>query len=144
MITLHTHTFWQIFCGENIKPNVQGDLIYLLEIPGMPGIPALRNVFDPAGIAYPANSYDRLQALLQLGHHGVLFEGVGKAAVQALMEWEPPITADDPQFVTYNRRLVWSSMSMLLCDPLDALEQLPGPLIEMLRLKVPPARVGRS
>ena len=143
MIAQHTHTFWQIFSGENIKPDIRGDLVYLLEIPGAPGIPVLRNVFDPTGIEYPSNSYDRLQALLEMGHHGILFEGVSKAAIEALMDWEPPITREDAQFVVYNRRLAWSSMNLLLCDPLDALELLPEPVVRMLKLTATAAGVGK-
>jgi hypothetical protein len=139
----HTHTFWQIFCGENIKPDVQGELLYLLEIPGTTGVPVLRNAFDPAGAEYPSNSYDRLQALLELGHHGIMFDGVSKAAVEALMDWEPPMTREDEQFMVYNRRLVWSSMNLLLCDPFDALEQIPAPVVRMLKLTATPMPVGR-
>ena len=134
MSTQHNHTFWQIFCGENIKPAVQGGLVFLLEIPGTPGIPVLRNVFDPLGIQYPANSYERLQALLEMGHHGILFEGVSKAAVEAIMDWEPGLTTEDTSFAVYNRRLVWSSLNLLLCDPFDALEQIPEPVVRMLKL----------
>lgn len=140
MITQHHHTFWQIFCGENLKPDVQGDLIYLLEIPGISGVPVLRNVFDPDGIQYPANSYERLQALIEMGHHGILFEGINKVTVDALMDWEPSVTAEDTQFAIYNRRLVWSSLNLLLCDPFDALEQIPEPIVRMLKLMPTAAR----
>jgi len=144
MIAQQTHTsFWQIFCGENIKPDVRGELLYLLEIPGTLGVPVLRNAFDPAGTQYPANSYDRLQALLELGHHGIMFDGVSKAAVEALLDWEPPMTREDDQFMVYNRRLVWSSMNLLLCDPVDALEQIPDPIVRMLKLTATPMAVGR-
>jgi hypothetical protein len=143
MIAQHPHTFWQIFCGENIRPDLQGNLVFLLEIPGTPGIPVLRNVFDPAGIEYPDNSYDRLQALLELGHHGIVFEGVSKAAVEALTDWEPPISCGDTQFAVYNRRLVWSALNLLLCDPVDALEQIPEPVIRMLMLTVVSVGVGK-
>jgi hypothetical protein len=144
MIAQYTHTFWQIFCGENIKPDFQGNLIYLLEIAGTPGVPVLRNVFDPVGIEYPANSYDRLQALLELGHHGILFEGVSKAAVEALTDWEPPISCEDTPFVVYNRRLVWSTLNLLLCNPADALEQIPEPIVRMLKLTTTPIGMGKS
>ena len=144
MIAQQTHTtFWQIFCGENIKPDVQGELLYLLEIPGTTGVPVLRNAFDPAGVQYPANSYDRLQALLELGHHGIMFDGVSKAAVEALMDWEPPMTREDDQFMVYNRRLVWSSMNLLLCDPVDALEQIPDSIVRLLKLTATPITVGK-
>jgi len=140
MSTQHNHTFWQIFGGENLKPSVQGDLVYLLEIPGTPGIPVLRNVFDPTGIHYPSNSYERLQALLEMGHHGILFEGVNKVTVEDLMDWEPAVTPEDTQFAVYNRRLVWSSLNLLLCDPVDALEQIPDPVVRMLKLTMTAVR----
>jgi hypothetical protein len=134
------HTFWQIFGGDYLKPKLRGDLVYLLEVPGTAGIPVLRNVFDPSGVDFPANSYERLQALLEVGHHGILFEGVSRAAVDALMDWEPPISQNDTEFLVYNRRLIWSSMNLLLAHPYDALEHLPEPLVKLLGLESVVAR----
>src|ERR1041384_8666266 len=95
--------FWHIYRRDQIKPPLHGHLVYLLEVPPAPGSPVVRNVFDPTGQDFPANIRQRIRAALTRRHHGIVYEGVSKAAAYGLLLVDPPIRKDDPRFLRYNQ-----------------------------------------
>ena len=121
-------TYWQIFSGDRIKPKHRGDLVYMLELPGAAGVPILRDVFDHQGEQYPPGSGDRIVALMELGYHGIVFDGLNREAVDSLMAWQPKMRSDDLSFHLYNQCLIWNSMTFLLCEPEHGLGHLPEAL----------------
>ena len=66
-------------------------MIYVLEIPRVPGCPVLRHVFDPLGRDFPADSRERISALMSSFRHGIIYAGISKAAAYDVMLTDPRI-----------------------------------------------------
>ncbi len=125
--------YWHIYSRDQIKPELRGRLIYLLEIPATPGSPVMRHVFDPAGREFPANSRQRVMALLSNLRHGIVYDGVSKHSVYDVLLCDPKIRREDPQFYAYNRGIISNSRTFFLTDPERGLQKLPQTTARLLR-----------
>ncbi len=105
--------YWQIYRQDQIKPQWRGRLIYVLEIPRIPGTPVLRHVFDPTGGEFPRGEGQRNNLLRRLPH-GIIYEGVNRTAVFEVMRFDPRISPQDPAFIFYNRKVVHNSRRFFL------------------------------
>ena len=83
-------------------------MIYVLEIPRVPGCPVLRHVFDPLGRDFPADSRERISALMSSFRHGIIYAGISKAAAYDVMLTDPRILKGDSRFMLYNHEIVCS------------------------------------
>jgi hypothetical protein len=127
--------FWHIYGRDQIKPPLHGDLVYVLEVPGVPGSPVVRHVFDPTGRQFSASLRQNMRAALARRNHGIVYQGVSKAAAYGLLMVDPRIGKDDPHFLRYNQEVVSNSRIFFLAKPesgmeamLEALERLLGGL----------------
>jgi hypothetical protein len=110
------NVYWHVYRRHQIKPELRGPLVYLLEVARQPGLPVLRHVFDPTGRDFP-NGTRQAGSLLRRLPHGILYRGINKEAVYEVLLRDPPITLDDPQFAEYNRRIICNSREFFLVEP---------------------------
>lgn len=108
--------FWHIYRRHQIKPELRGHLIYLLEVAKRPGLPVLRHVFDPTGRDFPIGRRQAATLLRRLPH-GIVYRGINKEAVYEVLLRDPPITLEDPQFIEYNRGIISNSREFFLIEP---------------------------
>jgi hypothetical protein len=118
--------YWHVYRRDQIKPEFQGYLICVLEVPSVSGFPVLRNILDPNGRDFPIAGREVLAALWGRRHHGVIFEGVCKSAIFELVALDPMIRVEQPQFASYNRKIILNARQFLLTDPDHSLEAMPG------------------
>ena len=108
--------YWHIYRRHQIRPELRGHLLYLLEVPRQRGLPVLRHVFDPTGCDFPIGTR-QANALLRRLPHGILYRGVNKEAIYEILLRDPPITLGDASFGDYNRQLICNSREFFLVDP---------------------------
>ncbi len=135
--------YWHIYSRDQIKPELRGRLIYLLEVPSAPGSPVLRHVFDPAGREFPANSHQRVMALLANLRHGIVFDGVSKHSVYDVLLFDPKIRREDPFFHQYNRGIISNSRTFFLQEPQRGMRGVPAATARLLNGE-PVGREGLS
>lgn len=139
-----TDVYWHIYQPEQIRSARRGQLIYVLEIPTVPGPPVMRSIFDPAGERYPANLQDRLGALFaDRRDHGLVFTGVNEKAVDDLLSLDPDITADDPLFFNYNWAVIRNTLDHLLLSEADPFPEILRPFATT-RHALPGVVTGRN
>ena len=129
--------YWHIYRRQQIKPEVRGYLICVLELPPATGLPVLRNILDPTGRDFPIAGPGALAALLEFRHHAVVFEGVCKSAVYDLVTLDPVIREERPQFMSYNREIVRNARQFLLADPDRNLKGMPEGTARLLQGDIP-------
>ena len=93
---------WTIHKEDEIKPELRGELIYVVELPETPDAPALRHVVDPKGTQFPSSGKAKLSD--ESKHRTVVFEGVNKAAVYEVMLADPPLF--ESALEEYNRNIL--------------------------------------
>src|SRR5215470_8312302 len=98
--------YWHIYRRDEIKPELRGRLIYVLEILRVPGCPVLRHVFDPLGRDFPSDSRARIANLMAALRHGIIYYGVSKAAAYDVMLTDPRIFKGDRRFLLYNHEII--------------------------------------
>lgn len=123
--------FWHIYANDQIKAALRGHLVYVLEIPPVPGSPVIRDIFDPTGQDFQAESLARAAHFVNSRSHGIIYRGVSKSAVYDLISFDPPVSGDDPQFTMYNRKVIANSRSFFLSNPNLGFEMMP---VNTLRL----------
>jgi hypothetical protein len=124
--------YWHIYRREEIKPDLQGRLVYVLEIPRTPGCPVLRHVFDPLGRDFPANSRRRILSLVANQRHGLIYDGISKAAAFDVMLTDPRIMKADSQFLHYNHQIICNSRKFFLTAPERGLDWVPKRTAQLL------------
>jgi hypothetical protein len=124
--------YWHIFRRDEIKPELQGRLVYVLEIPRVAGCPVLRHVFDPLGRDFPADSCQRIMGLVTGLRHGIVYEGISKAAAYDVMLTDPRILKSDSRFLLYNHEIICNSRKFFLAEPDHALESMPAHTAQLL------------
>jgi hypothetical protein len=124
--------YWHIYRREQIKPQLQGRLIYVLEIPRVPGCPVLRHVFDPLGRDFPSDSRHRIATLMSALRHGIIYHGVSKAAAYDVMLTDPRILKGDKRFLLYNHEIICNSRAFFLVQPSHSFERIPKHTAQLL------------
>ena len=126
-----TDIYWHIYGRDQIKPALRGNLVYVMEIPRDTIGPVLRHVFDPSGLEFPAGK-TQLMRLLKRLPHGIIYQGVNKAAVYDVLLSDPRIRRHDIHLHEYNRALVRNSRHFFLVDPEHPFEEMPAATAHML------------
>jgi len=116
--------YWHIYRRDEIRLELQGRLIYVLEIPRVPGCPVLRHVFDPLGREFPSDSRHRISGLITGLRHGIIYHGVSKAAAYDVMLTDPRILKGDKRFVLYNHEIICNSRIFFLAEPNHGFEDM--------------------
>jgi hypothetical protein len=124
--------YWHVYRCNEIKPELRGNLRYLLEIPLTLGVPVLRHLVEPCGLGFLVSPRQGLTYFLHGQHHGILYDGVGQAAVQQVIQSGPGLEQADRRFAFYNRQLVCHSRNFFLLDPERGFDTLPEPTIRLL------------
>jgi len=124
--------YWHIYRRDGIKPELQGRLVYVLEIPRTPGCPVLRHVFDPFGRDFPADWHPRILSLVTNQRHGLIYDGVSKAAAYDVMLTDPRILKGDSQFLLYNHQIICNSRNFFLNEPERGFESMPKRTAQLL------------
>jgi hypothetical protein len=124
--------YWHIYRRDQIKPQLQGRLIYVLEIPRVPGCPVLRHVFDPLGRDFPSDSRQRIAKLITALRHGVIYHGISKAAAYDVMLTDPQILQGDRRFLLYNHEIICNSRLFFLLEPNRGFEEMPAYTAQLL------------
>src|SRR5215467_9090754 len=101
-----SHLYWHIYPREQIRPELRGNLVFVLEIPWASGFPVLRNIFDPTGRDFPPTTPGRFPYFMRAEQHGIIYQAVNKAAVFDLMLSDPPLTKQHADYALYNREIV--------------------------------------
>jgi hypothetical protein len=109
--------YWRIYRPDRIKPQLRGNLIFVLEIPAEPSSPVVRHIFDPSGMDFPAQPRRGITRLLAQQRHGIVFDGVSKAAVDELMLSNPEMRKSNSQLELFHRDLVGNSRRFFLTNP---------------------------
>ena len=127
---------WHIYPKAQIKPELHGNLIYILEVPAFAGAPVLRDVFDPTGLEFPATARRRISSLFDTHYNGIVYVGLSKTAVYDVMLYDPVLLNDDTDFAFYNRQIVANARNFFLTNPNNnevvAAEQRIAPSISKL------------
>jgi hypothetical protein len=124
--------YWHIYRRDEIKPELQGRMIYVLEIPRNSGCPVLRHVFDPLGREFPANSSYRIMSLVTNLRHGLIYDGISKAAAYDVMLTDPRILKNDSLFLLYNHEIICNSRKFFLIEPERGLKSMPKQTAQLL------------
>jgi len=124
--------YWHIYRRDEIKPELQGRMVYVLEIPRTPGCPVLRHVFDPLGRDFPADCRPRVLGLVTNLRHGLVYEGVSKAAAYDVMLTDPRILKSDSQFLLYNHEIICNSRKFFLSEPERGFASMPKRTAQLL------------
>ena len=124
--------YWHIYRRDEIKPELQGRMVYVLEIPRTPGCPVLRHVFDPLGRDFPADWHPRILSLVTNLRHGLIYDGIDKAAAYDVMLTDPRILKGDSQFLLYNQEIICNSRKFFLSEPERGLESVPKHTAQLL------------
>jgi len=127
-----THVYWHIYPRAQIKPALQGNLIYVLEVPLVAGSPVIRDVIDPSERDFPGPDALGCPSLGHSGRRGIVFCGVSKAAVYDLMLVDPRISNDDTGFTRYNADIIRNARRFFLADPEHDLKVMPEPVAQLL------------
>jgi hypothetical protein len=117
--------YWHIYRRGEIKPELRGRMIYVLEIPRVTGCPVLRHVFDPLGHYFPCDSRERISALMTGSRNGIIYNGISKAAAYDVMLTDPRILKLDTRFVLYNHEIVCNSRKFFLVQPEHGFDTMP-------------------
>ena len=125
------HLSWHIYPQEQIRPELGGNLAFVLEVPWSPNSPVLRNIFDPTGTEFPRASF-RLLNLERQDHHGILYAGVNRAAVCDLMLSDPQLLNEAPDYALYNRQIVANARNFFLLDPNLGFKSMPQHMAHLL------------
>jgi hypothetical protein len=123
--------YWHVFGREEIRGELRGNLVYVLEIPRTAGAPVLRHAFDPTGREFPVGNR-QMKALLRRLPHGIIFQGLNRTAIYDVLLSDPRITCEDPQFILYNRQLIRNSQEFFLIHPDRCWDLLPEPTLAIL------------
>lgn len=123
--------YWHIYRNDHIKPQWRGRLTYVLEIPRTVGTPVLRHAFDPAGEDFPQGE-EQIINLLQRLQHGIVFCGVNKAAIEQVIRSDPPLSAQEDDFLRYNHALVRNSQALFLQRSSLSSDKLPEKTARLL------------
>jgi len=124
--------YWHIYRLNEIRPELQGRMIYVLEIPRVPGCPVLRHVFDPLGRDFPPDSGHRISALMSGSRHGIIYDGVNKGAAYDVMLTDPRILKGDSRFLLYNHEIVCNSRKFFLIEPDHGFKAMPKYTAQLL------------
>jgi hypothetical protein len=108
-----------------IRPEVRGDLLLLLELPFGPALPIIREIYDPFGRRLPRRSRDQVHRRLQRIPAGIFFDGVAAEAVWELILWDPPLGSTDAALANYNAQMLLNACHAFLIDPRAALSGCP-------------------
>jgi len=117
--------YWHIYRRNQIRPELRGNLVCVIEVPPAMGFPVVRNILDPASKDFATTSRQMLAELLERRHHVIIFEGVRKSAFFQLVGHDPVILKERPRFISYNREIIHNARQFLLADPDCGLEVLP-------------------
>lgn len=126
------HIYWHIYPRDQIRPELQGNLLFLVAIPAQAGAPVVRDVVDPAGRSFPSAPQTRLADLSGRPCHGIVFQGVSKRGIYGLLALDPVIDKNDTRFAQYNRRVVANSREFFLIDPAHDWTGVPPTMVELL------------
>jgi hypothetical protein len=126
------HLYWHIYPRHQIRPELRGNLLFVLEVPWAPGSPVLRNIFDPTGRDFPRTSPASFPEFMRTEHHGILYAGLNKTAVYDLMLADLPVSKTDPDYAIYNRQIVANARNLLLLDPNLGFKAMPHHMAQLL------------
>jgi len=126
------HVYWHVYPREQIKPELRGDLLCMIEVPWTPGSPVVRDIVDPTGRDFPNQAVSRFPALMRADHHGILYAGVSKTAVNDLMLTDPQLLPIDSAYSFYNRQIVSNARNFFLLDPNRGFKTMPQHMVQLL------------
>ena len=79
MKSKHVHLLF--YPQREIKPRLRGHLIYVLEIPRIPGLPVLRQIYDQTGKDFPLLPHSDLFSIAR--EHGDCMAFMVSARIQS-------------------------------------------------------------
>lgn len=134
--------YWHIYRPEQIKPELRGGLILILEMPGVTGSPVLRHLFEMRQAGDGGREVSGPP--LARGTNRIVFAGVTEAAVCDLMMSDPPIRRDDVGYASYNRQVVRNARQFLLKEPEHGFALLPATIARLLSGRPPERAVAEK
>ena len=126
------HLYWHIYPRHQIRLELRGNLLFVLEVPWVAGCPVLRNIFDRTGRDFPRKPVGRFPEFTRSEHHGIIYAGVNKAAVYDLMLSDPPMSNTDTDYALYNQSIVASARNFFLIDPNLGFKSMPQHMAQLL------------
>ena len=126
------HVYWHIYPQNQIRNNLRGELICVIEVPWVSGSPVFRDIIDPAGQDSRSQTEVRFPALLRPNHHGIMYIGVNKPAVYKLMLTDPQMEPEDANYAVYNRQIITNARNFFLLDPNRGFKAMPQHLVQLL------------
>jgi len=128
--------YWHRYPREEIKPEIRGNLVYVLEVPRRGGAPVARHIFDKTGKSFPHASR-LMKALLSSPNNAIIFDGISKGSVYDALLCDPAIDKRDKAFVNYNRTLICSTRRFFLSRPGAGFDTLPITAVRLLCGEIP-------
>ena len=126
------HLYWHIYPQQQIRAELRGNLLLVLEVPWAAWTPVLRNIFDPAGRDFPRIDSETFLSFMQSEHHGILYAGLSKPAVYDLMLADPPMPNRDADYALYNHEIVARARNYFLVDPNLGFKSMPDHMTQLL------------
>jgi len=126
------HIYWHIYPQDQIKPELRGGLIFVLEVPWEAGSPVVRDIVDTTGRDFPARTRFKFPSLPRPDYHGIMYVGVNKPAVYDLMLLDPQIIPENPDYSRYNAGIIANARNFFLRDPNRGFKALPQHLAQLL------------
>lgn len=131
--------YWHIYRPDQIKPELRGGLILILEMPASTGSPVLRHLFEMRQKG--DGTHEVSGPPLARGTNRIVFAGVAENAIYDLMLSDPAIRRDDVGYTSYNRQVVRNARQFLLQEPEHGFALLPATTARLLSGQ-PPERAA--
>jgi len=125
-----SHVYWHIYPQDQIKSELRGNLVLVLEVPWAAGSPVIRRIVDPTGLDFPCTG--AFCGVLRTDHHGIMYVGVNKSAAYDLMLADPPMLLADTSYALYNRDIIRNARNFFLIDPNRGFKAMPQHMIQLL------------
>jgi hypothetical protein len=135
-----TDMYWQVYRQDKIRPELRGDLIYVIEVPAAPGEPAIRHVWDLTARHFPAEPRQKLAEIISRGHSGVVYQGVSAPPACEAIDCDPSIDPVARSCVSYNREILAASKQFFL----DRAGAFSTPSLKAVVQPVPMERAERA
>lgn len=126
------HLYWHIYSQRQIRHELRGHLLLVLEVPWIGMTPVVRNILDPQSRDFRLTGTGAFLSFMQREHHGILYAGVNKPAVCELMLADPSMPQGGGDYALYNHEIIARARNYFLLDPNLGFKSMPDHMAQLL------------